>query len=246
MMLTHTWIDQLCKTLTAKGTEALVAAVRSAVQFDCGDVDAIPVTKSEDMPKANAPYPATLLQFETPCHATCSHITVLWLDEEDGNAVLICAVRQRADKAWITVKPCRIGSDGTKIRYQDTGATAESYDAVTACFEMAKNLFFVLGCSNVATIEHPPPVALNKKRAKAGKLPLMSHKTLVVVVDEARAASQHLGGTHSSPRLHLRRGHVRNLGEGRRVWVQPCVVGSKHGIVTKDYCVKTSTAIGHN
>ncbi len=47
------------------------------------------------------------------------------------------------------------------------------------------------------------------------------------------------GGTHASPRLHLRRGHPRQYAPGKYCWVQPCVVGNKAaGMVHKDYAIK--------
>ena len=48
------------------------------------------------------------------------------------------------------------------------------------------------------------------------------------------------GGTHASPRVHLRRGHIRKIADGRTVWVQACVVGSKHGMVLKDYKLRSA------
>jgi len=44
------------------------------------------------------------------------------------------------------------------------------------------------------------------------------------------------GGTHASPRWHIRRGHWRTLGDGRRVFVRECEVGDQsRGAVLKDY-----------
>ena len=244
-MLTHTWIEQYRKT-QPQITEALAAAVQGAVQFNCGDADAIPVAKGADFSEAKAPYQATLLQFETPEADGYSHIIVLWLDQEDGSAVVMGAQRARADKEWRTIAPCRVTRYGDGFHYEKAGYSDESKEAAMLFHAMALNLFFVLGCSNVAAVDNQPPAALNKKRAKAGKFPLLSYKTLVVVVDEARTTSQPMGGTHSSPRVHLRRGHIRRLGSGRRVWVQSCVVGSKHGMVLKDYRVTTKAAMGSN
>nr|MCF1501516.1 hypothetical protein [Allorhizobium sp. Av2] len=44
------------------------------------------------------------------------------------------------------------------------------------------------------------------------------------------------GGSHASPRLHLRRGHLRRLPE-KTVWVRAAMIGaaSETGTVTKDY-----------
>lgn len=46
------------------------------------------------------------------------------------------------------------------------------------------------------------------------------------------------GGTHASPRWHMRRGHWRNCKSGKRVWVEQMEVGDKSkGIIVKDYVV---------
>jgi hypothetical protein len=57
----------------------------------------------------------------------------------------------------------------------------------------------------------------------------------------ARPASQ--GGTHASPRWHIRRGHWRQLADSRRVFVRECEVGdTSRGGVVKDYQVQVSEA----
>lgn len=53
------------------------------------------------------------------------------------------------------------------------------------------------------------------------------------------------GGTHASPRLHWRRGHIRHLAQ-RTTWVRPTLVGSSDaGIIAHDYvaAVPTSPAL---
>ncbi|MCZ8148374.1 MAG: hypothetical protein O9325_11075 [Roseomonas sp.] len=50
-------------------------------------------------------------------------------------------------------------------------------------------------------------------------------------------------GSHASPRWHLRRGHWRQLADGRRVFVRECEVGDAScGGVVKDYQVQLSEA----
>lgn len=96
------------------------------------------------------------------------------------------------------------------------------------CFLTAMN------CKNVSTVKNNPPVNLNKKREKKGKLPLFSYYTLELNGRNEKGKLQ--GGTHSSPRVHLRRGHPREYRPGKWTWVQPCVVGNKKmGIIHKDY-----------
>jgi len=97
-----------------------------------------------------------------------------------------------------------------------------------------------LQCRNVSTERLDPPVKLQAKRAKEGKLPLFSYH--ILTVGNANP-STHTGatGSHSSPRTHLRRGHIRNHPTAGFVWVQSCVVnpGAK-GSVNKDYAVRAS------
>jgi hypothetical protein len=51
-------------------------------------------------------------------------------------------------------------------------------------------------------------------------------------------SSEPLGGTHASPRWHIRRGHWRRLADGRRVFVQACEFGDPaQGGIVKDYLV---------
>lgn len=93
-----------------------------------------------------------------------------------------------------------------------------------------------LSCANVRTeLSHP------KKRCSKPKsaLPFDSYHILTVsssLMDSRRGAGEH---EHRSPREHLRRGHIRRLGDGRRIWVNATVVaaGRGAGVVTKDYSV---------
>lgn len=77
----------------------------------------------------------------------------------------------------------------------------------------------------------------NQRKIAAGKQPSYDWRT--VVIDGKSIKCEHKGGTHASPRLHDRRGHLRRLPDGRIVWVRPCKVGdASKGIVFHDYQVK--------
>jgi hypothetical protein len=96
----------------------------------------------------------------------------------------------------------------------------------------------VLNCSNVTTAELAPSASLNKKRRVNGKVPFFTYKVLQLT-DERMARGPAGGGHHASPRMHLRRGHVRRL-EQKTVWVRPAMVNptSKSGRVVKDYAIQ--------
>jgi len=84
----------------------------------------------------------------------------------------------------------------------------------------------------------PKQTFLNRIKAAEGKQPSYSWRTVVVTpMAHLQAAC---GGTHATPRLHERRGHWRNLANGRVVWVRDCLVGDPDkGVVEKDYLVAT-------
>jgi hypothetical protein len=77
----------------------------------------------------------------------------------------------------------------------------------------------------------------NRRKIAEGKAP--SYDWVTVTVEPSKAKAEHQGGTHASPRLHDRRGHMRRLPNGKTVWVKACKVGDvTRGIVFHDYEVR--------
>lgn len=108
---------------------------------------------------------------------------------------------------------------------------------VSALLELCE----ALSCSNVhhQTIESINP-AVNQRRIRDGKVPMYETRTLWIdVPGGSKDSGDGQGGTHRSPRQHLRRGHIRNLRSGKKVWVNAAVVGAKEsGFIRKDYAIK--------
>lgn len=79
------------------------------------------------------------------------------------------------------------------------------------------------------------PSLINSKRSAKGKGPvLFDWHTVEVKPTPAKCESK--GGTHTSPRLHDRRGHWRKYPSGKVGWVKNCKVGdASKGVVFKDY-----------
>jgi hypothetical protein len=106
--------------------------------------------------------------------------------------------------------------------------------AVQACAALA--------CSNMEKRTVEPSSVLNEKRKRSGKEPFVAYHILDVAGERA-TRGQDKGGSHNSPRQHLRRGHIRRLDETRVTWVNSCVVGNDvHGKVVKDYRYSQSDA----
>jgi hypothetical protein len=95
-----------------------------------------------------------------------------------------------------------------------------------------------LSCKNVSIATCQEKNAkINKRRAKSGKLPFYETKMLVISASKESKESEIKGGSHASPRQHLRRGHIRRLESGN-IWVNSCVVGSgDKGHIEKRYMV---------
>lgn len=95
-----------------------------------------------------------------------------------------------------------------------------------------------LSCSNVHVAKSEP-----KKAGKKVKAALPFDTYHVLTIDVPGRAGERGGptGPHRAPREHLRRGHIRRLADGRRIWVNATVVaaGRGAGVVKKDYALRS-------
>jgi hypothetical protein len=100
---------------------------------------------------------------------------------------------------------------------------------------------FLVAMNSVGTRVESTEVSakLNAKRSKQNKEPLSTYRILdLSMLDRERVVRDLSKGTHASPALHDRRGHMRKLKTGKTVWVKPCRVGKEeNGIVTKSYSI---------
>ena len=96
-----------------------------------------------------------------------------------------------------------------------------------------------LSCANVH-VERDLPKKAGKKINSA--LPFDTYHVLTIDVPGHAGAVGSPTGGHRSPREHLRRGHIRRLEGGRRIWVNATVVaaGRGAGVVTKDYALRAA------
>lgn len=120
--------------------------------------------------------------------------------------------------------------DGALLGARNSAAIADVIGEVSTLVKFVA----ALSCSNSLAVDAPAPDAkLNAKRRQAGKTPFFSYKVLTIT---GNASPEGSGSVfHGSPRVHLRRGHIRRLPE-KTVWVNACVVGDKSkGLVQKDY-----------
>lgn len=100
------------------------------------------------------------------------------------------------------------------------------------------NLMEALSCKNVSAEQLP--VKNNKlAQRKKGALPYDLYHVLVV---NSRSGEKSVdqGGSHRSPREHIRRGHIRRLPSGN-IWVNSTIVNhGNHGKVHKVYALEAA------
>ena len=70
-----------------------------------------------------------------------------------------------------------------------------------------------------------------------------SYRVATIDLANIRRLAEPAGGTHASPRWHVRRGHWRTVSNGQRVFVRECEVGDQaRGGVVKDYRIDLRSA----
>ena len=174
--------------------------------------------------------------------------------ELEGEVVVFCLVLCRGvlgasskDKAWVLVNfGFSINSESYETRIIPTTELGHELGAMS---KEAKNdiggeatsltqFIRMLGCSNTHIANDiDPDIKLNISRQKKGKTPFYQYKVLTIGGNTLLGASNS-GSKHNSPRMHLRRGHIRRLAD-KNVWVNSAVIGNKkNGILEKEYKVK--------
>ncbi len=212
-----------------------ITRIERAVKFDFGDHANIPASKTRvfsDLPFEN-------------CY--------MEMHDSVGRPVALSLVQRNREILGEYFGRCdnriprptgvyfRINLDENAATYNNTYKDEIKDQCARDCIHQDVSHFFhaieVLNCSNVVYLDIAPS-RLKQGRIKKGKTPLFTYKTLHIKTGMRDEQKNHAGGTHASPRVHLRRGHIRTLASGKTTWVQPCVVGDKSkGIVHKDYSV---------
>ena len=160
----------------------------------------------------------------------------------------VASVHRKEDGVWACIDPYiasktdakhddrlisvmhKLGEVANKIDQWELRARVDTMDEVNSVLSLVE----ALSCINVASSPLPIRKA-NKSATKRGAIPFDEYH--VLTIKQNSGLKNDAACTRGrSPREHLRRGHIRRIGEGRCVWVNSCVVGSASGgKITKDY-----------
>lgn len=197
------------------------------------------------------PFPSIALEFEATRPAAAGRTQcrerIALCNQLDSSAPIDIFSMVRANGCWIpTPSLVRIHRDGILEAAALAGmcppgtgrlVAEAAIEDMTAEVLAVIELLAALSCSNVHAEDVDPPQALNKARTRRGKAPFFTYKILTIEANRPKGQGVSGVADRLSPRVHLRRGHIRHL-ERRNVWVNAAVVGDKSkGMVVKDYAV---------
>lgn len=163
-------------------------------------------------------------------------MTVVGTDPEDG---IVMSVWRTPAGGQPTSSPMLVYAiDGSQVRY---GAIDENEQIGEKEAQMILGFVSAWYNSLSQKVQSYKPILrntfTNRRKIQQGKAPTYDWKT--VYIEPAKPRSDSKGGTHASPRLHDRRGHLRRLTTGKNVWVKACKVGdASKGAIFHDYKIE--------
>lgn len=178
---------------------------------------------------------------------------IVFAEEREDFIVVTVAFWARHNGRWAVLPECGVPRRGYLDRTKERdglvpmvfSAPDERVPLCDYMDELAALMCFLnaLQCSNVSIAKQSQSVATMAKRPKVA-IPFDTYHVLVIGHQEtsSNGGSGANHGGHRSPREHLRRGHIRRLHDGRRIWVNASVVahGRGRGVVTKDYTLRSA------
>ena len=145
-----------------------------------------------------------------------------------------------------------VAEDGSLLNFWMSHASAalpkdESMQAAAASL-VAWTTLSMLNCANIETIEHKAPEAFQKARTKGGKKPFVSYHTVRVDLDKTprQVSAPSLPGDGTTPRLHKKRGHMKDYRRGKGLfgrykgvwfWGDMTAGSEEAGVIVSDYKV---------
>lgn len=209
-------------------------------QFDSDEVNAL--ARRFSVGQQRLPHTDTIFELRDQGPMVRSQIVYARQRPDGIEAVWLALFRK--PRRWTDVQAHVRVADGGVAEFETNPANADhemAYQIGEAASAMIWRGLAILATAADVTERHVP----RARRTPSMPGSLHGWAWRQVTIDPARlqAASADQGGTHASPRWHIRRGHWRQMGDGRRVFVRQCEVGDPtHGGIVKDYAVEAKAA----
>lgn len=219
------------------------AAASLIPTFDFGDITTIDKKTGNDLvdyAKDLARNDLFHLPFEEiiACFRVNPDVSIVMIAKESAQGIVEATVLAANSKFFAGFCDLNILVSGEiKIRpiddYIPDYVHENSVESVRETVRMEAATFFcgLIAMLNAKGVEQrvtPPPVKLNKHRVAAGKPPIGEVREIFLRVGGTsyRPSGEAEKGSHASPRLHWRRGHIRRLESGEITHVRPHLVGA--------------------
>lgn len=205
----------------------------------------------EYIPVIKLPYDLLVMEFRFLDSASNPAPSIVLFEQIENKIMFNTLIKVEQLDAWVSLTDqdamLVIDEQGEDVSVHfppvflaNTAGEETSKHVLMQSIEILFSFLAALCCSNSdATTEIKVDEKLNKSRIKKGKVPYFSYKILTINTNKnavVSAESTHKGN-HASPRVHLRRGHIRRLPD-KTVWVNACTVGNKAiGVIEKTYKV---------
>jgi hypothetical protein len=190
--------------------------------------------------------PAKIVEFRKDLRCKWIYITLDFLEfpfQNDGTHV-------SGLRGPYHIGAISVAQDGSLLNFWMSHATAQLSKnesmQVAAASLVGWTTLSMMNCANIDTIEHKAPEAFQKARVKSGKLPLVSYRTVRVEASKTprQIAAPSLPGDGTTPRLHKKRGHLKDYRRGKGLfgrykgvwfWGDMTAGSAEKGIVETDY-----------
>lgn len=227
--------------------------LKHAVKFSLGEVDNLPEVcalndKAQRFGPINLPFNLMALEFTSDTEDGQHDHIYLYKRISPDTVRVFCFVRWRRADTWNVMKrfvdvQSAVGQ-AHQLKVCPSGQNLDEEDQATM-ISIADQIIFALRslnalieCNNVGVETVPAPEKKGQKLGKR-KRELLKFEYRILIIKGRKDYEGRGLGSHRSPRLHLRSGHIRKLPTGKKTWVSSCAVGAnKRGTIQKDYLVE--------
>lgn len=236
-------VDDICANHNSDISRWVIEKIKNSQLFIAGEVTQLPVPPISIYESMILPFPDTLFQFKYGGHLELC----LCRDNQEGELFFLPICKNGefydlTDIVCVVNKHKHLDVEFHSISGRDLTGIKNIKSYTELCFQFYKavgHILAIMQCNNVYVKKNVPPKKLQEKRARKMKVPFYSYHTLHINTNNGKTIKTgHRLRNRISPRVHLRRSHIREYSPGKYTAVTQCVVGDKSlGFVDKDYKV---------
>jgi hypothetical protein len=256
------------KNIILNYPKIIIEPFASKVVDPAGDSVQLMLDDFVNIGEIKLPFPAmTMVEAVGSSEHTINGFTHSFLKQIDGGVEVLVFIGLSADpfggdheRAFADMLPFRmiLGVAGNQIRFlvKAVGYKNQKNEkevCVPNELLLTHTVLSALKCIHKTTINDggegcyiskptPREIQVNRKKLTKKRVPLVEFRLVKIEPRKIQLPSMP-HGTHASPRQHWRRGHWRTYASGKKVFVNPMLVGDeKNGKIIKDYVVGGSVS----